>query len=385
MFTRKIKNKLIYYRDDYPFPLLEKEYSFPVKENPRIALVKQEVYADLYSCPRNTESKSVVLTSLLRSGFIGLFTKCKTDFIIVKLDPAPECQIWKEFSADRSTQQKLLNLTDQLPEVNIFPHSVPQGAYAVNVDEVDWSHYDIVISLNISVPKRVTEKFPQTVWAYCIGEPYMDTYQKSSEKPVEGYDLFLNQKFRRRDIGNKFHEIDFPYYLQYYGCFNDLLNIAEDNEERKGVIIEKHSFRLMKDKEIQQFEQLGPIYFQEGNTEQMLRTVLKAKYYYRLGGPKRWGNAMIEAAAGGCLFLGNKEEFVNKSLFSPFTHINSRFEFFKKVEILENMPKKYMDELSFIKNSVNNFCFKRPINNLYQRSEKIKIIRKNRKHNSFQV
>lgn len=376
MFINRLKSKLIYYRDDYPIPFLDKQYSFPNKKNLKIALVKQEVYADLYCCPRETESKSVVLTSLLRSGFVGLFTKFNADFIIVKLDPAPECQVWKEFSADPLVQKKLLDLRDKLPETNIFPHTVPQGKYAVSVDEIDWSDYDIVISINISVPKRITEKYTKTIWAYCIGEPYMETYQRSKENPVPGYDFFLNQKFRRRNIGNKFHEIDFPYYLQYEGCFNDLLNLpAIDAKEKKGVIIEKHSLRLMKDKEIHQFEQLGPIYFQEGNTEQMLHTVINAKYYYRLGGPKRWGNAMIEAAAGGCLFLGNKDEFVNKSLFSPFTSIESKDEFFQKVEYLENNPEKYTAELQYLSTSVSNLCFNRPVHELFIRSEDI---RKNR-------
>jgi hypothetical protein len=372
MLIDKLKSNFIYYRDDYPLPLFEKKYSFSAKAYPKIALVKQEVYADLYCCPVGSDSRTIVLSSLLRSGFVGLFTKCNADFIIVKLDNAAECQVWKEFSSNNMKLQKMLDLRHKLPETNLLPHSFPQGNYAVNVDDVDWGQYDIVISLNISIPERVTTRFRNTVWSYCIGEPYMETFQKSSKIPVKGYDLFLNQRFRRRETGNQFHEIDFPYYLQYYGCFNDLLNLKENIEEKAGIIIEKHSLRLMKDKEINQLEQFGPIYFQEGNTEQMLRTVLKAKYYYRLGGPRRWGNAMIEAAAGGCLFLGNKNEFVNKSLFSNFTHIRSMDEFLRKVEILEINKKKYQQELCFLKSNVTTLCFNRPMSELTTKAELVK-------------
>ena len=63
---------------------------------PRIALVKQDCNEDLYCCAPGTDAFEMLQSTLLRSGPIGLFTTFETDFLILRTEPDPECNIWRE-------------------------------------------------------------------------------------------------------------------------------------------------------------------------------------------------------------------------------------------------------------------------------------------------
>ncbi len=68
-----------------------------------------------------------------------------------------------------------------------------QVSFAVQESSVDWSQFDIVVSVDISISLQTINLHPKVVWAYFITEGCMNSYKSSLESPIEGYDLFLTQ------------------------------------------------------------------------------------------------------------------------------------------------------------------------------------------------
>ena len=46
----------------------------------------------------------------------------------------------------------------------------PNGYFSVNASDIDWNLYDIVISINFSIPTNIVKKYPNILWCYLIGE-----------------------------------------------------------------------------------------------------------------------------------------------------------------------------------------------------------------------
>lgn len=163
------------------------------QNNIKIVFVKQEVYPDLYVCKNRTPLRELLFSSAGRVGPFGLFSKLDADFIIVKEDNSKECHMWEYDNSNAEVEnlrqlkfKKLNELKGQefkVPGVNIC-----QGEFAVPVDEVNWSKYNIVISINISIPTRIVEKYPKILWCHMSGEA--STMQDTA---YFGYDLSLSQ------------------------------------------------------------------------------------------------------------------------------------------------------------------------------------------------
>jgi len=62
----------------------------------RIALVKQEIYQDLYVCPKNSSPEETLLSSIMRVGPIGLIEELNADFYIVKEEKNIETQLYRK-------------------------------------------------------------------------------------------------------------------------------------------------------------------------------------------------------------------------------------------------------------------------------------------------
>ena len=175
----------------------------------KIALVKQEVYQDLYVCPVTEKDPGQILfSSMGRVGPIALMSDLNADFYIVKEESNKETRIYQKVIPHIAPYLHLLKTEtlDKIPgqEFKSPGSPYPNGKYAVSCYTIDWGQYDIVISINISLPTQLILKYPQTLFAYMIGEANMAT-----GKARFGYDATLNQMARGR-ISHKFGAIDFP-------------------------------------------------------------------------------------------------------------------------------------------------------------------------------
>ncbi len=349
------------------------------KNAPRIALVKQDVYPDLYCCETGLSAAETIFSSLKRTGFVALFTRLHADFYIVKTEDDSECNLWKEkwFDCQQETiaQYEALKTTPFMDGAR--GHIIPQGRYARACEEIDWSAYDIVIGLDVPVPARITRRFPSVVWCYCISEPCMRSYGRSHKEIIAGYDLFLNQHYRCLPENYKLpaHEIEFPYFFQYYGCFAELLGRSAEQEAPNGIMVESHTAMILSQEQRAALEKLGPVEITTGSVEQIIRSLVRSKYFVRLGGRKLWGNAMVEAIAAGCLALGNPQEYHHRCLFTPETQITNFDEMLSKISDFERNPDRYRAAVTEQRERVDYLCFARPLHHLLEAAAKVRATR----------
>lgn len=278
----------------------------------KVALVKQSTYCDLYSVPSTVSSAELLASSWHRTGPIGLFTGCNTQFIIVKPDPARECRVWEEKLAYEVASGD--DRGERFPRIRQAQLNV-----AVASDSVDWSKFDVVIALENAVPAAVTARYPTVLWCTMLEHHRMRPYRAYLSKPPNGYDLFLNLRIGPNPISlfKKPHVIDFPYGL------NQVSGLAR--------VYERHaaSARAVMLEDNQDASILGPllrerglVWHQGGEPGGSL-----ADYHRRLAGcrfllaPRSrrplGGLAAMDAAAMDCLVIGRGADGWNPYLILP--------------------------------------------------------------------
>jgi len=345
-------------------------------KNLKIAFVKQDVGDNLYCCHSTTDPEELLISSLKHSGPLGLFTTFDVDFHIVKTEEDEECNIWKQkwYDCQHCSIETYESFKYKIYKNGERGHTKPQGDFSVSCYNINWEKYDIVITLDIAIPNKITKALKNTIWSYFISEPCMRSYNESKLKVIEGYDLFLNQKMGFIKLNpfklNKFTEIDFPLDLQYYGCFHDILNINKSNQ-KNGFFIESHTYNDLSSAQKNKLEEFGPIRSVSPKSVDIIKDLIMSKYFIRFGGRTMWGNSMIEAVACGCLSIGNPDEFVNKSLFSKDISIKTFDELIDKIAFFENNQKMFEKILVKQRHLLDYFCFYKPLIEFIKKSKKI--------------
>ncbi|MCA8992784.1 MAG: hypothetical protein KDA88_12420 [Planctomycetaceae bacterium] len=350
---------------------------------PRIAVVKQDINEDLYCCPSGSKGRTVVESTLLRSGPAALFSECDATFVMVKTVDDAECSVWQE----RATK---LNW-DTLEFFRSYQTRIPgrdygQGKFSVAVDDVDWSAFDIVVSIDNSVPQRVTQQFPQVLWAYYVREIKTPEYKQSLERPLPGQDVVLNHHFRPVPKPSADHVLDFPYHLHLVGCLPSLLEteIVSD-PERSGVFVDHHTMIAVTAEQRVELAQFGPIAstIHEGSreviptSEKLARRTLDPDLRERLfasrfflcsaGHRQVFGTALVEAIAAGELVIGSPQNIVCSFLLSEATSADSFSEAIAKMQLLSNDEAVYGREIQRQRQLVDWLCFYRPLQQLMNR------------------
>jgi hypothetical protein len=331
----------------------------------KICLVKQTTYPDLYLTPKDASAAETIFSSTLRSGPVGLFTCFDTDFVIVDVAEDVECSIWKEkvYHCEHGPEELFLSFKTR-PYVM---GKVGSGAFAQNVDDIDWSEYDIVISLDIAIPRRIVDSHKSVLWAYYVTEGCMGSYNVSTWKLIAGYDCFLNMAFRL-DSATAAHEINAPYHLHYFGCFSDLdQGLFTPDVSRTGVVLDTTSMRNAPPEIIQRISNLVGVNECGGDIRNHLAGMCKSKYYLRVGGGAKQGNSIPEAVSAGCLYLANRGEFNNADLFTDDTYVDSWESAIAAIERFEADDELFQANLRKQRAHIDYTCFLRPMAELIQR------------------
>ncbi|MEZ5942740.1 MAG: hypothetical protein R3C18_15205 [Planctomycetaceae bacterium] len=350
---------------------------------PRIAVVKQDVNEDLYFCPSGSMGREVVESTLLRSGPAALFSDCDATFVMVKTVDDPECSIWQE----RATK---LNW-DTLEFFRSYQSRVPgrdfgQEKFSVAVEDVDWSAFDIVVSIDNSVPQRVTEQFPQVLWTYYVREIKTPEYKQSLERPLPGQDVALNHYFRPvpKPLAN--HVLEFPYHLQRVGCLPSLFETEFVSEsKRSGVFVDHHTMTALTSEQRAELMQFGPVAstIHSGEreviptSEKLARRTLDADLRERLfssrfflcsaGHRQVFGTALVEAIAAGELVIGSPRNIGCSFLLSEATSVGSFGEATTKMKTLSQDTSAYAAEVERQRQLVDWLCYYRPLQQLLER------------------
>lgn len=342
----------------------------------RVALVKQDVHNDLYYRVSPASSSEIVYSSILRSGPVALFTALDADYLVVQADSAPECQIWQQKVTDCKHNPKHYYDSFQ-SKVRRWGCEFDHSTVSQSVDSIDWSIYDLVISIDIAIPTRIVRANPQVIWAYYVSEPCMSFYKESLHGAQFGYDLFLTLGFQKmRPTRESATVLEFPYFLQYVGCFQDL-DGTENPEflDRKIISAERHSHQLMCEDDLELISsRFGEVKSNFGTLRSLVDGLRSAKFHLRMDGKAIWGNSFIEAACLGALLVGSVN-LIKYRLIIDQLRVSGIAEAVEKMALIEKDPDFRVACETEQNALVNDICFIRPLTDLADALERVRTMR----------
>jgi hypothetical protein len=326
----------------------------------KLCLVKQNTTYDLYKIA-GPNLRAMVESSNWRSGPIGLWEAFDTEFHVVKEDLAPECQVGKTHWS-----QYVLGW-------DIWP----EGYEAEIADDIDWSKYDVVITIDVAIPTRIVKKYTEVLWCYYFiegGPTGIDTIFKGS--PFYGYNLFLNHRLGKERLSghsqqvvsmlrNRRAVLDFPYYLQSCSSIQSLYP-EYAGHSRTGITLAHHSYKVLTARQFEALSAFGQIFETYKTISDIHRLELISKYFIMLPeGQRSAGLALIESISAGSLVLAPSHkvwgfpEIVSETL--DFKNFESLL---RVLELLESNPEVYLREQKRQAEKVQNWCFENPVYNL---------------------
>lgn len=320
----------------------------PALSNPpqgRIAFIKGEYCSHVYGIPGDSsELKALALGTLKTFGPLSLFTRYQCDFRIVKLDPAPECQVWREFFAhdnDLENSRRIHENFRNLRPEGFSPNHPTQGELAISVDSIDWKSYGAVIVQDFAVPERIVRQHPEIFWSFWISETGSPCFKEAYRDSPAGYHAFLNGGSRRWRVrpSLRSHALEFPYILQDFATHR-LLG-AKLWEERSGILLEVNTARTIPKEIRRRLGEIAVVRDNIGCPAVRLELLHSCRYFVQMVDKPLWGNSLNEASAAGCLCLGNRASMPNNlSLLTPETVPDSWEEMIALMRRLEAQPSQ---------------------------------------------
>ena len=334
----------------------------------KIALVKQEIYQDLYVCAKGSSPEDTLLSSIMRVGPIGLIEELNADFYIVKEEKNRETQLYKKVVPHITPYLHLLktDTADKLPGQSFkSPGSpFPNGKFAVDCHTINWGLYDIVITINIALPTSIIQKYPQSLFCYMIGEANMAT-----EKVRFGYDVTLNQ-MARGIVAQHCGVVDFPYTFVGPNTLERIMQrVLGRSSERKGVFMEINSTTERPVTKIPPhfipLKNAGyDIILHKQNIRENLTSIYDSKYFVKMGGRCIRGNSVAEAISLGSLVIMDKSQVIHSELIPDECNVKSMQEVIELITKLDNEPRLYLSLLNHQRTILKELFYDAPLQSL---------------------
>lgn len=334
-----------------------------------IALVKQEVYQDLYVCSeKERDPTNILFSSMGRVGPIGLFTKLNADFYIVKEEDTKECQTYKKVLPHMAECLQMLKTTtlNKLPgqSFKIPGSDKSNGDYSVSCRDVDWGRYDIVISVNVSLPTQLVRRYPSTLFCYMIGEANLAT-----KRVKFGYDVCLNQEARGKTATAP-GVVDFPYTFVGTDCLETIIRRHVGRaSERRGIYAEINSSDerpvVSAPPSFSGLKGLGhTINLHKQLISDNLVEIYNSKYFLKLGGRKLRGNSIIEAISLGTPVLMDPNDVIHRELLPKEAWVTTPEDAYRVIEHLDNNSDAYESLLMKERFLLNQYIYQAPLDSL---------------------
>lgn len=330
----------------------------------RIALVRQEVFDDLYCAAQGTAGEELVRQSVKRTGPAGLVVDLGADYWIVREETAPECRVWEEkFSGDPPAVLQRYRQERERTRGRAGTFS----SHAVACGDIPWENYDLVISVDVTAPFALVAKTRRPVWAYLPGDPGTATAKRALRRPPGTYHLALSHSFRRLATrpGLGPRTVEFPYGFLRRRTWQRVFPAAE-SRPRKGIMLESHTAHLWGEAERHEFEPWGPLRRPAGPIGQVAADLNASLFYLRWGGRPLVGNGLIEAVAAGCVAIGDPREFISRALFPGTNLIRSRAQARDSVRQLAENPEARERLQEQQGRRLDYYCFHRPADDLWR-------------------
>jgi len=337
----------------------------------KIALVKSNIFQDLWISDITNDILTVFKTTLMRCSPIGITEKFDTDFFIIRhtdeyptnlytFIPSQESQISLKYSKE--------NKIPGLPFLDESYHkntSIDEVSY--DVDNIDWSQYQIIIAYNACIPDRIIHKYSNSLWCYYLSE--------NEECFLNGlfgnYDLLLNQNM----IEPTSFSIGFPYtFLGPYTLKNMYMKyISSETFVKKGMFIEINNIQQRPvPRELDIFENVSiqcniPYFIHQQNIVENLTRLVHSRYFIKLYGRTIRGNGVLEAISCGTLVLINKHLLIYTDLIPDECHIETVDDLISKIKFFESNEDIYESMVKEQRCRLEQKYFLNPLNQLYDK------------------
>ncbi|NCY22147.1 hypothetical protein EBX31_09370 [bacterium] len=305
---------------------------------------------------------------------MGFLLDIGASFFMVHEDSAVECRNWEEsVGSNPETRlkdiEKTRNSASEIPFGGRMGHQQTPSQMAISSHTVDWGRFEIVVSLDISVPLQTRRRYPEVVWVYLPSDPGTPTAKRARRNPPDGYSVSLTHTHRRFPVrpGLSSRAIECPYSFQSSWSWDQLWPA---HTERRGVMVEHQTFDLLDETQRQQLEDFGPVRKPQGSVSDVASLLRASKYYLRLQGGPLTGNGQVEAVMAGCLALGNPATYVQRSLFIPPTVVQDFGEALRRILFFESYPESFEAARATQLAAAEFVCFRRPAYQLLQQLEK---------------
>ena len=339
----------------------------------RIALVKQEVQVALPNLPGQHPVTDFIRSATSHTGCLSLLHELGAELILVRETSDPECHLWEQKVArDPDPEASRRHYREVARTQTFWTPTGPRTRHEVSRDpeDVDWGRFDLVVSIDVSVPERLVRKYRRTVWTCLLSEPGMPLYREMEEKPAWGMDLFLNQKCRVHRVRprNRPHVLDFPWAYQSADC-----HAKPAASKRTAVAMDPHTLpedlalleKGLPAMDVRILRGLPSAHF--------LRELGASRYLLKIGPRKTWGAILIEAACAGCLVLGDPRSVECPSPLLTETVAVSVPEVLEKIRVWEGDPKQRLAILRRQREKVAELAWARPTRELWDYFQKIRI------------
>jgi hypothetical protein len=334
----------------------------------RIALLKQDTYPDLYVCgPEERDPLAVLRSSIMRTGPLGLFELADTHFHLIRHEPEPECaaaylqgNLTPEIGRVMSERG-----AGELPgKTFLEPGSDrPQGALAVPAESIDWSAYDVVISINVCLPTRLLGRHPRTLFCYMMSE----AVKRYSRWASWGYDHCLTQNTRGRVHPWSGGPIDFPYTFLGPATLENLARRHTGRDaEKTGLYAE---INMSPERPVTAPPSiLRPLAtrgvrlrLHQQNILRNLQELYDAKYFVKLGGRPVRGNSIAEAISSGTVVLADPRLLLQKELLPDSARVANLGELEARIAALDCDPAAYAALLAEQRERLRLYGVERPL------------------------
>lgn len=305
----------------------------------KIALVKQANYTDLYTNPNAKTVYGLLESSNMRSGPIGFWPDGEPHFYIVHDQPDEESRIW-EWKLPREKQN---------PENFASREKVraQQRQVAIAPESVDWGQFDLVVTIENAVPARITRHFPDTKWATFLEHHRMPQYRQYLRKPPPGYDFFFTQRYgpNPQNLWQGKHAIDISYSFKRPG---DVQQLFPGVKKQPFVHVEDHQDLEGVRRQAGQFG-MDPASFRSAHATSCLdylRSLAESKIFFAPKSSRPLGGlANVDAAAAGCIIVGNPRDLWNPVLANRNPRIVGATNSYELLQLVLNSEDKYEQEL----------------------------------------
>jgi hypothetical protein len=338
-----------------------------------IAFVKSSIYQDLWISDITSDIQTIFKTSLMRCSPIGLNELINTEFIIVKESNEYPCQVNPTCYNRNNTNYLKFAKQNKYPDLpfldETFHSHISIDEVSHEIDSINWSKYNIVITINACIPDRVIQQYPSILWCYYIGENDDHLMNQLLGK----YDILLNQDVFKNEFPP--FSIGFPYtFLGPYTLENLYKTINNDETTNKhGIYIEINNTQERPVIHVpSEFNQISnivdiPLYLHNQNIFHNLSNLYKCSYFIKLYGRVIRGNSILESISCGTLVLINKHLLIYKDLIPDECHVETPQDIIQKITFLEKNKDVYYSLLNTQRKILEENYYKKPIQQLVEK------------------